>query len=154
MRIKPIEAGEIRTHLLWFDSMGAKSSSILVETPDVKILVDPGAAEMQPSYPLLKLRKGRYREKALGKICEAAKEADTIFISHHHYDHHTLPAEESKLYEGKRLWIKDPNRWINRSQWKRARVFLDQIYRLLEGRDSPKTSPSKLPAIEDPLGSH
>ncbi len=28
--------------------MGAKSSSLLVETPDLKMLIDPGASEMQP----------------------------------------------------------------------------------------------------------
>lgn len=43
---KPITIGKINVHLVWFDSMGAKSSCLLIETPDVKILVDPGAAEM------------------------------------------------------------------------------------------------------------
>ena len=42
---KPITIGKIRVHLVWFDSMGAKSSCLLIETPDVKILVDPGAIE-------------------------------------------------------------------------------------------------------------
>jgi len=48
----PILIGSFKVYLIWFDSMGAKSSCILVDTPDIKILVDPGAAAMQPSYPL------------------------------------------------------------------------------------------------------
>ena len=36
---------------VWFDSLGAKSSCMLVKTPDVKILIDPGIAAMQPSFP-------------------------------------------------------------------------------------------------------
>ncbi|HEX78520.1 MAG TPA: MBL fold metallo-hydrolase [Dehalococcoidia bacterium] len=107
--------------------MGAKASSVLVQTPDIKILVDPGTAEMQGSYPLPDSDKRRLRHKALQAIVGAAKTADTIFISHYHYDHHTLPQEAPELYQGKRLWIKDPNRWICRSQWQRARIFLGQI---------------------------
>lgn len=90
---KPITIGKIDVHLVWFDSMGAKSSCLLIETPDVKILVDPGAAEMQPSYPLSNLWKKRLRRKALEAIKEAAQKAEIVFISHYHYDHHTLPSE-------------------------------------------------------------
>ena len=124
---KPIITGEVKAYLLWFDSMGAKSSSILIETPDIKILVDPGAAEMQPSYPLSPQKKKELRQRALTVIKEAAGEAQVIFISHYHYDHHTLPSEAPGIYEGKKLWIKDPNSWINQSQWKRARLFLSQF---------------------------
>jgi len=149
---KPIITGEVKTHLLWFDSMGAKSSSILIETPDVKILVDPGAAEMQPSYPLPPEDKKELRQKALKVIKEAAQEADIIFISHYHYDHHTLPSELSEIYEGKKLWIKDPNRWINKSQWGRARLFLSQICEIFAGKMIGQIlQPPKKMEITDPL---
>ena len=124
---KPISLGDILIYPLWFDSMGAKSSSLLVETPDIRLLVDPGASEMQPSFPLPPDERKRLREEALGVIKEAAKEADTVFISHYHYDHHTHPLEAPELYRGKELWIKDPNRFINRSQWDRARIFVKEL---------------------------
>lgn len=131
---KPITIGKVKTYLLWFDSMGAKSSSLLIETPDIKILVDPGAAEMQPGYPLPPEEKEKLRERALEVIKEAAQQAEIVFISHYHYDHHTLPVEAPQIYEGKRLWIKDPNLWINRSQWERARLFLSQFCEIFGGK--------------------
>lgn len=123
----PIFIGPFKVYLIWFDSMGAKSSCILVETPDIKILVDPGVAAMQPSYPLSDEEKSRLRKIALECIKEASKKADIIFISHYHYDHHTLPQEAEKIYRGKTLWIKNPNIWINHSQWERSRLFLKQL---------------------------
>jgi len=48
----PIVIGEVRIYLVWFDSYGAKSSCVLIETPDLNLLVEPGAAALQPSYPL------------------------------------------------------------------------------------------------------
>jgi hypothetical protein len=151
--VKLIKVGKIETRLIWFDSLGAKSSSVLVETPDLKLLIDPGASEMQPSYPLPDEQKSLLRQLALEAIKKAARIADAIFVSHYHYDHHTLPWEEPEIYEGKRLWIKDPNLWINRSQWERARLFLSQLYKLLKGKDlREQLGPSLKTEIEDPLG--
>jgi len=151
-RKRPIEIGETRVYLIWFDSLGAKSSSILVETPDLKILVDPGVAAMQPSYPLPASEKEHLRQTALEAIKEASLVAEVVFISHYHYDHHTLPSQAEELYKGKKLWIKDPNLWINHSQWERARLFLGQLYQVLGGSD-PKGifHPPNQMEIQDPL---
>lgn len=153
-RARPIKVGKIEVRLIWFDSMGAKASCILVETPDLKILVDPGTAEMQPSYPLSSKEKWQLHENAFDAIKRAAREADTVFISHYHYDHHTLPEETSQIYENKRLWIKDPNRWINHSQWERSRLFLSQLYESFEKKRFQRVlqSPKKIKII-DPLKS-
>ncbi len=148
--VKPIELGEIRVHLIWFDSLGAKSSSVLLETPEVRILLDPGAAEMQPSYPLLPAQKKALREEALEAIKKAARGAEVVFISHYHYDHHTLPQEAPEIYCDKVLWIKDPNRWINRSQWNRSRLFAEQLLEVLEGKKLEYASPEE-EHFEDPL---
>jgi len=152
--VRPIKVGKIEVRLIWFDSMGAKASCILIETPDLKVLVDPGTAEMQPSYPLSTKEKWQLREKAFDAIKGAAREADTVFISHYHYDHHTLPEEASQIYENKRLWIKDPNRWINHSQWERSRLFLSQLYESFEKKSFQRVlqSPKKIKII-DPLKS-
>ena len=124
---KPIEVGDVKVWLIWFDSLGAKSSCILVKTPDIRVLIDPGAAAMQPSYPLSSMEKILLREEAMKNIAEAAKLADVIVVSHYHHDHYTSPLELPELYVGKRLLIKNPNLWINRSQWYRARLFLKEL---------------------------
>jgi len=129
---RKLKVGDIEVTLLWFDSMGAKCSSIFVQTPDIKLLVDPGAAGMQPSYPLPDDVKDKLRAIALERISSYAQQADVIFISHYHYDHHTLPEKVPHLYDNKILYIKDPNRWINYSQWERARLFLGQLLGDLE----------------------
>lgn len=150
-RKNPICVDCFKVHLIWFDSMGAKSSCILVETPDVKMLVDPGAAAMQPSYPLSDREKSKFRKFALRCIKEASKQVDTIFISHYHYDHHTPPPEAGRIYSGKTLWIKNPNLWINQSQKKRAHIFLKQ---LLGSRFRDVLSTSNFSFdIQDPLRS-
>ena len=41
----------LRFKPIWFDSMGAKSSCIFVQTSDISIIIDPGVAIMQPSFP-------------------------------------------------------------------------------------------------------
>ncbi len=133
---KPIKIGKIKVELIWFDSMGAKSSALYVETPDVKLLVDPGSAVMQPSYPLTKQEKEELKMKALKRIKKYAKKAECVFISHYHYDHHTLPTNTTlSLYKGKQLWLKNPNEWINYSQWNRSRLFLKQLWQTLGGGD-------------------
>ena len=109
---------------VWFDSMGAKSTCSLIKTPDTSICIDPGATVMQPSYPLPDILKEYYKFKASKRIREAANEAEHITISHYHYDHFT---EDPKLYRNKKLWVKDPNKWINKSQWGRARDFLRKL---------------------------
>lgn len=38
---------------IWFDSIGAKSSSTLIKT-DIKIVIDPGIAIMHQSFPASK----------------------------------------------------------------------------------------------------
>ena len=132
---RPIRAGEIRVHLIWFDSLGAKSSCILVETPDVKVLIDPGVAEMQPSYPLPDDEKFRLMDEAFTAIKAASAYADLVVITHYHYDHHTLPSEAPGLYRGKLLLAKNPNIWINDSQWGRARLFFEELCEYLCGSD-------------------
>jgi predicted metallo-beta-lactamase superfamily hydrolase len=134
--------------LVWFDSMGAKSSCTLVTTPDTGILIDPGAAIMQPSFPLHELDKWMFLEKAHEKIREAAKRADHVVISHYHYDHFTAGAGAGDLYQHKDLWIKDPNRWINISQWDRSREFLQWLTGL-EGNPLRYKRPEQT-VFEDP----
>lgn len=122
---------EIEVNPIWSDSMGAKSMCVKVTTPETSILIDPAAAVMQKSYPLSTERKYALLDKARNKIEKASDEVDHIFISHYHYDHHFLEdatnLDFQTIFGEKEIWIKDPNEWINPSQWERSRKFLKDI---------------------------
>ncbi|MCK4475154.1 MAG: MBL fold metallo-hydrolase [Methanophagales archaeon] len=110
---------------VWFDSLGAKSSCTLVETPDVRILIDPGIAAMQPSFPASTEKKQEWREEGRKAIKRAGKEADVIIISHYHYDHY-FPTDLG-IYKDKVVFAKNPNEYINDSQRARAASFYSSI---------------------------
>ncbi len=118
-------------HLIWFDSLGAKSSSIAVETSRGVVVIDPGAAAMQPSYPLPDEEKIMLRRKAKQAIYEWLKKAAVVIITHYHYDHHFVPGDpefpEENPLAGKTIYAKNPNKYINESQWSRARIFLEAL---------------------------
>lgn len=116
---------------IWFDSLGAKSACTLVKTPDVSIMIDPGAAEMQPSFPASRKLKRRWLEEARAAIRGASRKADVIVISHYHYDHFT--DFDEKLYRGKLILAKNPNQYINDSQRARAEKFYDNFLRSFGG---------------------
>jgi len=149
-----IKSGSIEVRLLFFDSLGAKCSSVLVKTPDVSILVDPGAAGLQPGFPLSSEEKASLREKAYERILRYGSSSDVVIITHYHYDHHLHPSrlgEMAKLFKGKTLLLKDPNQWINKSQRKRAFDFLSKIHRIFGGCESFESmlSPSRFTGNED-----
>ncbi|RLB32025.1 MAG: MBL fold metallo-hydrolase [Deltaproteobacteria bacterium] len=151
----PIVIGEVNIYLVWFDSYGAKSSCVFIETPDLHLLVDPGAAAMQSSYPLDEREGEELKGKALETIARFSRLADTVFISHYHYDHHVSPLKAEGIYRGKGMWIKDPNRWINHSQWERARTFIAQLYEIngIRNHDWLYTQPGAKMDFSDPTGS-
>lgn len=112
---------------VWFDSLGAKSSCSLVRTPDVLVLIDPGVAVMQPSFPASWAKKLYWEAQGRLAIKRASRKADVVVISHYHYDHFT--DFDRKLYEGKLLLAKNPNNHINDSQRGRAEHFFDNLCR-------------------------
>lgn len=132
---------------VWFDSLGAKSSCILVQTPDLSILIDPGVAVMHPSFPASSRAKWKWYEQAEKAIREASRKAQVIVISHYHYDHFT--DFEAEIYRGKLIFAKNPNQYINDSQRGRAERFFQNLYQafgkidLNEVLEEPK--PRKFP---------
>jgi hypothetical protein len=124
---------KIKFKPIWFDSLGAKSSCTLVKTPDVSILIDPGAARMQPSFPASDEQKQQWYEEAYEAIRKASKEAEIIVISHYHYDHFT--DFEKSLYEGKLVLAKNPNCYINDSQMGRSEKFYNNLCKAFDGRN-------------------
>ncbi len=134
-----IKKGKIKINLIWSDSLGAKSFCFFIKTPDIKLLVDPGAAIMQPGYPLSSYKKKKLKIEAIKKISELAEKSEYIFISHYHYDHHIRPSKLPKniknFYLNKTIFMKDPNKFINYSQYKRARIFLKELIKDLKFKE-------------------
>ncbi|MBX5329277.1 MAG: MBL fold metallo-hydrolase [Candidatus Bathyarchaeota archaeon] len=116
---------------LAFDSLGVRSMATFIETDDLKILIDPGAALGPIRYGLpphfLEWQK---LDEAWKRIKRQAKEADVLMVTHYHYDHHDPDAPE--LYKNKIVFIKHPTENINLSQRERAALFLKAI------REKPK----------------
>ncbi|MEA2052959.1 MAG: MBL fold metallo-hydrolase [Euryarchaeota archaeon] len=138
---------------VWFDSLGAKSSCTLVKTPDVNVLIDPGIAAMQPSFPASVAKKREWCEEGRKAILRASKKADIVIISHYHYDHY-FPTDLS-IYKDKLVFAKNPNEYINDSQRARAARFYSNICETygkinLESLATEKTGEREYP---DPLAS-
>ncbi len=108
------------------DSLGVRSFATLVETKDVKILIDPG------------VRLGPYRdghgphpqewarmEELRRRIEEAAKGSDVLVITHYHRDH--FENRRTTMYKGKRLLLKHPEERINYNQELRAGALLKAL---------------------------
>ncbi len=104
---------------------------MLVQTSDITVLIDPGVAVMQPSFPASWAKKFYWKAQAMRAIKRASKKADVVIISHYHYDHFT--DFDKKLYAGKFLIVKNPNEYINDSQRGRAEHFFDNICRHFGG---------------------
>ena len=142
--------------LVWFDSMGAKSASIVISTSKGMVAVDPGVAEMQPGYPLPLEEKLALRRLAARKIEELASKAIAIIITHYHYDHHMLPGDPdleqgAQMWLGKTLILKNPNMYINESQWSRSRLFIEEVLRLAGASIRAYTIEPCKTEFEDPV---
>ncbi len=125
---------ELGVYPVWSDSMGVKSYSLLVRTSHGEVFIDPGAAALQPGFPLPSIVKRELRVKAIHEIAGLLREAEYVVITHYHHDHFLYPSDRGLgnpyIYRGKTLYIKDPNKYINKSQWGRSRVFLSELLRL------------------------
>jgi len=106
------------------DSMGVRSLSLFVEQEEgTSILID-GGVRLGPrrfGLPPTELEK-RALDRYTLLMEEGIRRADIVVISHYHYDHY-IP--DSTLYEGKILYVKDPENLINPSQRTRGTLFCD-----------------------------
>lgn len=85
---------------------------------------------MHPSYPAPRDVKLQLRDKGYRKIREELRRADIIVITHYHYDHYLHEIEDIELYRDKIILAKNPNKYINDSQRKRAEKFYSTLYRI------------------------
>jgi predicted metallo-beta-lactamase superfamily hydrolase len=117
------------------ESLGVRSMCTLIETSDVKILLDAGAslAPNRLGYPP-HLREYKAMAECREMISEAAEETDVITLSHYHFDHHTPSYTDwfcnwsskevaKQVYEGKLVLAKGYRSMVNSSQRRRGWMF-------------------------------
>jgi len=128
--------GNIKITPIAAESFGVRSMCTLVETPDVKVLLDAGVSLCPyrfnlPPHPIEFQTIARLRHK----IAEAADKASVVTVSHYHFDHHTPSYEDwvvnwteegetaRQIYQNKNVLMKNPKEKINASQRQRAWMF-------------------------------
>jgi predicted metallo-beta-lactamase superfamily hydrolase len=105
-----------------------------VETADVKLLIDAGAALGPRFRKLPHPREYQARVECRSRIREYAAKADAIVVSHYHNDHHTpnytesvwvgsSPEESEQVYRDKLVLAKDIRNSINFAQRRRGWMF-------------------------------
>ncbi len=113
------------------ESLGVRSMCTYVQTPDTKILVDPGASLGQRFGLLPHPREYTRLAECREKITRFAAEAEVVTISHYHYDHGTPTFTDyewnfssldiaRQIYSGKTILAKDARANINASQRRRG----------------------------------
>jgi predicted metallo-beta-lactamase superfamily hydrolase len=118
----------LKINPICFDSMGVRSMATLVETRDLKLMIDPAAAVAPRRYGLPPHPKElSLLEECWERIASAAEECEVIVVTHYHYDHHSSIRFLEEIYGGRIIIVKDPENMINFSQRRRASVFLDKI---------------------------
>ena len=112
-----------------------------VETPDIRILIDAGAALGPRLRKLPHPQEYRARNECRAKIREYAAKSDVVIISHYHNDHHTpnytetvwigCTAEEAEaIYSNKTVLAKDIRNAISFNQRKRGWMFQRFVKRM------------------------
>ncbi len=108
--------------------MGVRSMATLVETRDLRLMIDPAAAVAPRRYGLPPHpRELSLLEEFWRRIASAAEECEVIVVTHYHYDHHSSTRFLEEIYRGRIVIVKDPENMINFSQRGRARMFLERI---------------------------
>ena len=107
------------------DSLGVRSMATYIETKDCKIFIDPSAALGPKRYglpPAQQELEALFKTKL--KIAELAEKCEIFIISHYHYDHYD-PNEA--FYKGKKIFAKDIEKNINKSQKQRGTDFKKNV---------------------------
>jgi predicted metallo-beta-lactamase superfamily hydrolase len=103
------------------DSLGVRSMCTYVETGEVRLLMEPGATVSPLRFGLEPTPEEREAlDRALDRIRAFAVRATLVTVSHFHADHYQLaPA----LYQGRRVWAKDPRTMLDAHQAAQGRAF-------------------------------
>jgi len=129
-----VKIGPIDVEPIAAESMGVRSLCTRIQTPDVRLLLDPSAALSRRNgkepHPLEYIRL----KQSLERIFTEARAADIISVSHYHYDHirpgftdfrYTFGSREElqRMFHEKTILAKDYRDHINASQRRRGYYF-------------------------------
>ncbi|MCW4040173.1 MAG: MBL fold metallo-hydrolase [Candidatus Bathyarchaeota archaeon] len=120
------------------ESMGARSLCTFIETPDIKILMDPGVSLGQRWRLLPHPTEYRILMESRHRIAEYAEKSDIVTISHYHFDHCTptftdyrwtfsTPETAHQIFHNKLVLAKDYRKKINPTQRRRGWIFRKQM---------------------------
>ena len=130
-----------------FESLGVRSMCTFIETPDAKILIDPGVS-LGPRFGLMP-HPSEYKARAERRmeIARRAQISDLLVITHWHHDHYTptfydeiwngssLHAAE-EIFTDKIVYAKDIKGHINPSQRRRGWLFKKSAGRFIKRIES------------------
>ncbi|MEM3162280.1 MAG: hypothetical protein QW056_04780 [Candidatus Bathyarchaeia archaeon] len=130
----------IRVVPLAAESLGVRSMCCLVESPDIRILLDAGVSLCPNRFGLVP-HPLEYQAiiKCRARIAKEAEGAEVVTVSHYHYDHYTPSFEDwlcnwteeeetsRQIYQDKTVIAKNPREKINFSQRRRGWLFKKTI---------------------------
>ncbi len=127
IQVKPIAA----------ESLGLRSFSTIIETPDCRLLMDPSAAVTPLRGKFPHPQEYTEIEKIVNTLQQLSSTVDLVTISHYHNDHHrptytnydnhwSTPESTLKIYQNHPIYAKHPRQKINPAQRRRA-YFLEKF---------------------------
>ncbi len=119
------EGPQLHLHYVAFDSFGVKSMCVRVETPDITVTIDPGAAVEASSFPLPIEKRQALLHQYAEAVRESCAKSQAIVISHYHLDH-LHSARDIDMYGGKTILARDPT-IMSVKQTQTAKRFLKTI---------------------------
>ena len=118
------------------ESLGVRSMAMFIETPDLRILLDAGAALGMRAGLLPHPLEYKVLKETKERIRKFAEKSDYLTISHYHFDHYIATWKEVdakwtwssyeeaiEVYGGKTIFAKAFRKNINISQRKRGYLF-------------------------------
>lgn len=134
--------------------MGVRSMCTYVETPDIKMLLDPGVALGMRSRLMPHPQEYRAISEKRKLLKRYAEKAEYASISHYHFDHYTPgfvdyeymycnKKDFKTVFQGKTVYAKDILDKINFSQRKRGWIFrriTDKVAKKILPSDGRKLS--------------
>jgi predicted metallo-beta-lactamase superfamily hydrolase len=116
------------------ESLGVRSMCTYVETPDIKILIDPGVSLGKRFGLSPHPKEYKAIERCRTNISCFASKAEIVAISHYHFDHMTPAYTDyiwnfsnvkvaKQIYNDKLILAKDTRASINPSQRRRGWIF-------------------------------
>jgi uncharacterized protein len=135
------------------DSLGVRSMATYVECGETRVLIDPGATLGETRFGLPPAdEEWAALKRANDRISGYAVRSNVVFVSHYHEDHFRY---DPALYQGRTVWVKDPQRMVGPRQAARAAALwnaLDGCCRLDSAEGRRFESPDAVLTASPPLG--